>query len=107
MFHRIHRRILPLALALLLALSCVPVAYAADFPDVPKSHWAYSYIHDAVSRGNIPAGCGITDYTAVIGALKDVGYQGNLTVELEFTDNPRRYNRQALEHLRQCLAGTY
>ena len=51
MFHRIHRRILPLALALLLALSCVPVAYAADFPDVPKSHWAYSYIHDAVSRG--------------------------------------------------------
>lgn len=63
--------------------------------------------HDAVSRGNIPAGCGITDYTAVIGALKDVGYQGNLTVELEFTDNPRRYNRQALEHLRQCLDGTY
>ena len=43
---------------------------------------------DAVSRNNIPAGCGITDYPAVIQALKNVGYDGNLSVELEFTDNP-------------------
>ncbi|MDR3119856.1 MAG: sugar phosphate isomerase/epimerase [Clostridiales bacterium] len=63
--------------------------------------------NDAVSRGNIPAGAGIVDYTAVIGALKDVGYKGNLTVELEFTDNPRRYNKQALDHLKLCLAGEY
>lgn len=63
--------------------------------------------HDHVSRGNIPAGCGITDYTAVINALRAVGYQGNLTVELEFTDNPRRYNRQALEHLKLCYDGLY
>jgi sugar phosphate isomerase/epimerase len=63
--------------------------------------------HDAVSRGNIPAGAGITDYTAVIGALRDVGYNGNLTVELEFTDNPRRYNKQALEHLKLCAKGEY
>ena len=51
---------------------------------------------DAVSRNNIPAGCGITDYPAVIQALKNVGYDGNLSVELEFTDNPRRYNKQAM-----------
>jgi len=63
--------------------------------------------HDAVSRGNIPAGAGVTDYTAVIGALRDVGYKGNLTVELEFTNNPRRYNKQALEHLKLCLKGEY
>lgn len=63
--------------------------------------------HDSVSRGNIPAGCGITDYTAVIEALKNVGYEGNLTVEVEFTNNPRRYNKQALDHLRLCLAGEY
>ena len=62
---------------------------------------------DAVSRSNIPAGCGITDYTAVIEALKKVGYKGNLSVELEFTDNPRRYNKQALDHLKLCLAGEY
>jgi sugar phosphate isomerase/epimerase len=63
--------------------------------------------HDSVSRGNIPAGAGITDYTAVINALRDVGYKGNLTVELEFTDNPRRYNKQALEHLKLCAKGEY
>ncbi|MCL2069247.1 MAG: sugar phosphate isomerase/epimerase [Oscillospiraceae bacterium] len=63
--------------------------------------------HDGVSRGNIPAGCGITDYPAVISTLKKVGYTGNLTVELEFTDNPRRYNKQALDHLKLCLAGEY
>ena len=63
--------------------------------------------HDSISRGNIPAGCGITDYTAVINALKNVGYKGNLTVELEFTDNPRRYNKQAMDHLKLCLAGEY
>lgn len=62
---------------------------------------------DGVSRSNIPAGCGITDYTAVIAALKAVGYEGNLSVELEFTDNPRRYNKQALDHLKLCLAGEY
>lgn len=62
---------------------------------------------DAVSRNNIPAGCGITDYPAVIQALKNVGYDGNLSVELEFTDNPRRYNKQAMDHLKLCLAGEY
>lgn len=50
MFYRICRRILPLTLALLLIISCVPVAYTADFSDVPRTHWAYSYIHDAVDR---------------------------------------------------------
>ena len=63
--------------------------------------------NDSISRGNIPAGCGICEYTAVIQALKNVGYQGNLAVELEFTDNPRRYNKQALEHLKLCVAGEY
>ena len=63
--------------------------------------------NDGVTRSNIPAGCGIIDYTAVINALKKVGYDGNLTVELEFTDNPARYNKQALDHLKLCLAGEY
>jgi len=63
--------------------------------------------NDMVSKGNLPAGCGIIDYTAVIQALKNVGYDGNLTVELEFTDNPYRYNKQAYDHLKLCMAGEY
>ena len=43
----------------------------------------------------------------MIQALKNVGYDGNLSVELEFTDNPRRYNKQAMDHLKLCLAGEY
>lgn len=63
--------------------------------------------NDAVTRGNIPAGTGIVDYTALISTLRAMGYRGNLTVELEFTDNPRRYNKQAYDHLKLCLVGEY
>ena len=63
--------------------------------------------NDAVTRGNIPAGAGIIDYTVLIETLRAMGYDGNLTVELEFTDNPRRYNKQAYDHLKLCLDGGY
>jgi hypothetical protein len=28
-------------------------------------------------------------------------------VEVEMTDNPKRYMRQALQHVKECLMGTY
>lgn len=62
---------------------------------------------DGLTRGNLPAGSGLVDYTAFLAALRNVGYTGNLSIEVEFTDNPRRYMRQALDHLKLCLAGAY
>jgi len=62
---------------------------------------------DGMTRGNLPCGTGLVDFTAVIGALRDVGYAGNISIEVEFTDNPRRYMKQALDHLRQCAEGMY
>lgn len=62
---------------------------------------------DGMTRGNLPCGCGLVDYTAVLAALGHVGYQGHASVEVEFTDNPARYMRQALEHLRMCAMGAY
>lgn len=62
---------------------------------------------DRITRGNLPAGCGVVDYTAVIRALRACGYEGMLSIEVEFTDNPPRYIAQALAHLRMCDAGTY
>lgn len=62
---------------------------------------------DGLTRGNLPCGSGYVDYTATLRALKNVGYTGNISIEVEFTDNPRRYMKQALEHLKQCLAGEY
>lgn len=62
---------------------------------------------DGLTRGNLPAGTGLVDYTAVLCALKNVGYTGNASIEVEFTDNPARYMRQALEHVKLCMAGEY
>lgn len=62
---------------------------------------------DGMTRGNLPCGTGLVDYSAVVGALRNVGYAGNISIEVEFTDNPRRYMKQALDHLRQCMDGTY
>lgn len=62
---------------------------------------------DGLTRTNLPCGCGLVDYTAVLRALKNVNYKGNISIEVEFTDNPRRYMRQALDHLRLCMEGSY
>jgi sugar phosphate isomerase/epimerase len=62
---------------------------------------------DGLTRGNLPCGSGCIDYNAVIRALRDIGYAGNISIEVEFTDNPKRYMKQAYDNLRQCLNGTY
>jgi len=62
---------------------------------------------DGLTRGNLPAGCGICDYTAMLRALKNVGYTGTVSIEVEFTDNPKRYMKQALDHVRMCDSGEY
>ena len=62
---------------------------------------------DGMTRGNLACGTGLIEYTAVIRALKNVGYKGNISIEVEFTANPKRYMRQAFEHLSECIAGTY
>ncbi|MFV0399890.1 MAG: sugar phosphate isomerase/epimerase family protein [Oscillospiraceae bacterium] len=62
---------------------------------------------DGLTRGNLPCGAGRVDYTAVLRALNNVGYAGNISVEVEFTDNPKRYMRQALTHLKECVEGIY
>ena len=62
---------------------------------------------DGMTRGNLACGTGLIDYTAVIRALRNVGYKGNISIEVEFTANPKRYMKQAFEHLTECMAGTY
>ncbi len=60
---------------------------------------------DGLTRGNLPAGCGLVDYTRVFEVQRDVGYQGRASVEVEFTDNPSRYMKQALDHVRLLRSG--
>lgn len=63
--------------------------------------------NDGMTRANLPPGCGIVDYPEVIKALRHVGYNGVLSVEVEFSHNPYRYNLQGKEHLDKVLKGLY
>ena len=58
---------------------------------------------DAVTRDNLAPGTGIVDYRAVFQALKNVGYTGNVSVEVEFSTNPALYMKQGLAHVKECL----
>jgi len=60
-----------------------------------------------MTRGNLACGTGLVDYTAVLRALNNVGYKGNVSIEVEFTANPKRYMKQAFEHLKECMDGMY
>jgi sugar phosphate isomerase/epimerase len=62
---------------------------------------------DGLTRGNLPAGSGFVDYIRLFDVLEDIGYTGRASVEVEFTDKPARYMKQALDHLRLCLAHQY
>jgi D-psicose/D-tagatose/L-ribulose 3-epimerase len=57
---------------------------------------------DGMTRGNLPCGVGLVDYTAVLRALHNVDYKGNISIEVEFTGNPKRYMKQAFENLSEC-----
>jgi sugar phosphate isomerase/epimerase len=63
--------------------------------------------NDGMTRGNLPPGSGIVDYPEVVKALKTNGFDGVLSIEVEFTTNPYRYVKQAKEHMLQVLKGEY
>ena len=51
----------------------------------------------------IPFGEGRVDIAAWIRALRDIGYQGFLTIEREVGENPERDIAQAVRFLREKL----
>ena len=58
---------------------------------------------DGLTRGNLPPGSGYVDYEAFFAALSSVGYSGNASIEVEFTDDPKRYMKQGLDYIRGLL----
>lgn len=58
---------------------------------------------DGLTRGNLAPGCGLVDYRAVFDALENVGYAGNVSVEVEFSRNPEEYMKMGLDYLRQVI----
>lgn len=58
---------------------------------------------DGLTRGNLAPGTGLVDYKAILKALKNVGYTGNVSVEVEFTTAPEVYMKLGLEHMKWCI----
>jgi sugar phosphate isomerase/epimerase len=59
---------------------------------------------DGLSDYLRPVGAGILDWEGIVRALKDVGYQGFVSMEWPRGPESRSQARQALEHLREQIA---
>jgi sugar phosphate isomerase/epimerase len=67
-----------------------------------------SHVHmkDHVGTSSVGLGQGETDNRGTVRALKDVGYRGSISVELEVRDqeNNRRYIRESLPYVQHLIA---
>ncbi len=63
------------------------------------------HIKDHRGHQSVPLGTGETDLPAVVRALREIGYAGDLTVELEVADRPNalRYAREAYPFLQRLV----
>jgi sugar phosphate isomerase/epimerase len=59
---------------------------------------------DGLSDYLRPVGAGVLDWEGIVRALKDVGYQGFISMEWPRGPDSRNQARQALEHLREQIA---
>jgi sugar phosphate isomerase/epimerase len=58
---------------------------------------------DGLACYTLPVGSGILDWDGIVAALKDVGYDGYLSLEIGRYADPRRYAKQSLEYLREVI----
>ena len=59
---------------------------------------------DGMSCYSLPVGQGIIDWHGVVRALKDVGYDGFLSLEMGRYEDPRRWRKYSLDYLRAVIA---
>ena len=62
---------------------------------------------DGLTRLNLAPGCGLVDYKAMLKALKNVGYNGNISVEVEFSTDPQTYMKQGLDYMKMIAKQVY
>jgi len=59
---------------------------------------------DGLAAYNLPIGAGILDWDGIVAALRDVGYDGYLSLEIGRYAEPRRYAKESLDYLRDVIA---
>ncbi len=61
---------------------------------------------DGLAAYNLPVGYGNTDWEAVVKALKDIGYDGYLSLEWAHDSEKKKHCTESLEYLRRLTAET-
>ena len=61
---------------------------------------------NAVTAGLASVGMGVIDWHSLVVALRDVGYDGVLSLELAAYEDPHYYARSSLDYLKRVLSET-
>jgi sugar phosphate isomerase/epimerase len=73
----------------------------ASFEDVAKLRGLIGHIHlsdcDGRVHGDLPAGRGVTPIREYLAAIRDTGYDGTVSIELEYSPDPERIVEWATE----------
>lgn len=70
-----------------------------------QAHLAHFHANDANMRG---PGFGDTDFMPIMAALKKIGYEGYVSVEVfDFKPDPETIASKSYEYLKKCLVGIY
>jgi sugar phosphate isomerase/epimerase len=78
----------------------------ASFDDVAKLTGLIGHIHlsdcDGKVHGDLPAGMGVTPISEYLAAIRDTGYDGTVSIELEYSPDPDKI----VEWTQQAYDGT-
>ena len=78
----------------------------ASFDDVQKLKGLIGHIHlsdcDGKVHGDLPAGRGVTPIKEYLAAIRDTGYDGTVSIELEYAPDPDKI----VEWTQQAYDGT-
>jgi D-psicose/D-tagatose/L-ribulose 3-epimerase len=78
----------------------------ASFDDVAKLKGLIGHIHlsdcDGKVHGDLPAGRGVTPIKEYLAAIRDTGYDGTVSIELEYSPDPE----QIVEWADEAYTGT-
>lgn len=73
----------------------------ASFEDVAKLTGLIGHIHlsdcDGEKHGDLPAGRGVTPIKEYLAAIRDTGYDGTVSIELEYSPDPEKIVEWAAE----------
>jgi D-psicose/D-tagatose/L-ribulose 3-epimerase len=80
----------------------------ATFDDVKELAGLIGHIHlsdcDGNVHGDLPAGRGVTPIAEYLGAIRDTGYDGTVSIELEYSPDPEKIVEWAEEAYRSTAA---